>query len=454
MKAKILIVVVLVAGLAAVIWWKPWIPKQKLPNILLITLDTTRLDHLSCYGYHLETTPNLDLLAKEGQVFENALAVSSWTLPTHASLFTGLYPSTHGAHYSSSGKQTFSSALDMGREEFYESFRVNGLPEEAVTLAEVLKKAGYRTGGVGAGPWMKPLFGVAQGFDYYSCNVDATWGKKADEISATGNFFIRKNKDAPFFLFLNYFDPHAPYWAPKEYESKFYDMSDRIESAEIIKYDAEIAFMDFEIGRVFQQLKDLGLYDDTWIIVMGDHGELLGEHMLKGHGYTLYQETIRSPLIIKWPAGWSDPPSTEQQCQQVDIMPTIIQRLGIDSGVRFEGQPLGEVNHPLVCELYRNQAFVDSEGPRFDRDLIAVYADSYKLILSTKENDQDAGLFDLEKDPGEETDLADKKPQISNNLRGALKQWRKMLLDPLIPKEIKSIDDDTKEQLEALGYGK
>jgi arylsulfatase A-like enzyme len=438
-------------------------PSSSRPNILLITLDTTRADHLSCYGYFRKTTPNLDQLAAEGQRFENALAVSSWTLPTHASLFTGLFPITHGAHYSDKGRVTLSEAVEVGRKELYDTFRANGLSAESTTLAEMLKAEGYATGGIGAGPWMNPVFGLDQGFDYYDCDVNSTWGRRADEVTALGQHFIKGLERGPFFLFLNYFDPHGPYTPPKSCALQFKDEAfmARAKSDPSLKreyetclYDGEIFFMDKQIGYMLDTLKERGLYDDTWIIVLGDHGELFGEHGLEKHGYSLYEGEVAMPLIIKWPEGWAPCRNTDARYQQVDIVPTIAERLGLESPPAFEGEPLDRLTHPAVCELYRNQGNVTTKGERFDRSLTALYADQYKLILSTKEEDRDAGLFDLAADPAEEEDIAASRPQLAEALRTLLDQWRASCLNPLTPKQIDAIDPETQRQLEALGYGK
>ncbi|MFH2000687.1 MAG: sulfatase-like hydrolase/transferase [Planctomycetota bacterium] len=289
-------------------------------------------------------------------------------------------------------------------------------------------------------------------------------GRQADEITVLGNAFLRKNRDKPFFLFLNYFDPHAPYQPPKELLTRFLDesafdertLSDPEASARynLSLYDSEILFMDQEIGRLFDELKKLDLYEDSWIIVISDHGELLGEHELKGHGQTLYEPSVHCPMIIKWPDAWTERPSTEKPCQQVDIMPTIARRLHVEAGLHFEGQPLGEITHPTVCELFRNPGFAESKGPRFDRNLKAVYAGPYKMIVSTKEQDQDAGLFDLLKDPGELIDLTAEKPDVIKSLKILLERWSESLHNALPPKQIENVDLETQKQLEALGYGK
>ncbi|MBU0756220.1 MAG: sulfatase-like hydrolase/transferase, partial [Planctomycetes bacterium] len=200
-------------------------------------------------------------------------------------------------------------------------------------------------------------------------------------------------------------------------------------------------------------LREKGLYDDLWIIVVGDHGELFGEHGLKGHGFSLFEETIRCPLIIKWPKGWKNLPQEEEPCQQVDLMPTILNRLRLEPLAPLEGQPLGEVTHAQVCELYRNEGNVTAQGDRFDRDLIALYTGGFKLIRSSRDNDPDAGLFHIETDPGEKQNIARDRPRLADLLAQTLEQWKATRLDPLTPRRIESIDETTEAQLKALGYG-
>jgi len=458
---KIRILLLLFFLVAMIIIWGILRSGRKQPDILLITLDTTRLDHLSCYGYKRKTSPNLDLLAEEGQRFENAIAVSSWTLPAHASLFTGLFPATHGARYSEEGEISLNAAIpDLG-EEIYGWFLTNRLPEEALTLAEALRAAGYATGGIGAGPWLEPIFGLAQGFDFYDSDIRSVAGRRADRVNALAVPFIRKNADRPFFLFLNYFDPHAPFEPPPAFTFKFFpenktkDMADDPVLAEafaIARYDAEIFYMDMQIGLIFDELKNLGLYKDTCIIVMGDHGEHFGEHGLSGHGYSLFEKAVRAPLIIKWPGGWKALSSNKEMCQQVDIMPTILQRLGVELPRTLEGAPLGEVSHPVVCELYKSAGNIKKKGDRFDRHLKALYDGRYKLIRSSKQEDPDAGLFDLSVDPDEKEDLSKVKPGLAESLQSQLEQWERTLQAPLPAGPVESIDRKTEEQLKALGY--
>jgi arylsulfatase A-like enzyme len=458
---KLVILLLIVPALVIVLWNLLLDPGKVHPNIVLITLDTTRVDHLSCYGYERKTTPHLDQLGEEGQIFQNAVAVSSWTLPTHASLFTGLYPSTHSAHNSEKGDVTLGSAVEVGRKDLYGLFRATRLPDESKTLAEILKEAGYKTGGIGAGPWLKRIFGLAQGFDYWDCNVQSVMGRKADEVRILAGSFIENASKSPFFLFLNFFDPHAPFIPPARLRFKFFPQNKArliksdpalAETFMMSQYDSEIFFMDEQIGLVLEQLKEVGLYDNTLIIAIGDHGEHFGEHEINGHGYALFNETINIPFIIKWPENWAPVQTMDKYCQQVDILPTILDRLNLPGANRLEGTPLGKGSQPAVCELFRNEGYVNTKGPRFDRNLKALYAKNFKLIQSSRKNDPDAGLYDLIKDPNEENDLSTSMPEQARILKSLLDQWEKNLSPPLTPKAIQGIDKMTEEQLKALGY--
>ena len=430
------------------------------PNLLLVTLDTTRRDHLSCYGYDRETSPNLDRLAREGQKLERAWAVSSWTLPTHASLFTGLYPSTHGAH-AAEGEDAISldaAVRDPGG--IYREERARALPEEAVTLAEVLRDAGYATGGVAGGPWLEPVFGLAQGFEFYDGEVDSTAGRRGEEVNARALAFLREQGDGPFFLFVNYFDPHAPWDPPPAFRFRFFpearlpDVA-RDEAAardfDVSQYDGEIAYMDRCLGELLRALRDMGLYDRTWIVVTSDHGELLGEHGLWWHGLGLFEEEVRCPLVIKWPEGWPPLPDGAAPFRQVDLMPLVLERLGIESPGRMEGSARGREEAPVVCELFRNPFRVRRFGARFDRALTAVISGGFKLVLSTREGDPDAGLFSLEGDAGEGRDLSTELPGEAQRLRRLLEKWRRGLAPPL-PARAARPGADTRKRLRGLGY--
>lgn len=311
-------------------------------NLILIVMDTTRQDHLSCYGYNRQTTPNLEALSRESLLYTNAYSPSSWTLPSHASIMTGLYPSQHGAHFN----------VESSSEP-----AVNKLHDNFITLAEVLSEHGYISAGVVGATFCHRIFGIAQGFDYYNDDfqtVDHDLGhyivfRITSKIFALKNYFARRgfngvrkaaelnkiifpwletNYARPLFLFINYFDAHWPYSPPAPYNTLFEGKSDGLiiknhgnewklfgavikgghrlkeeEKAHLLsQYDGEIAYLDYHIGRLLEKLKVLGIYDESIIIITADHGESFGEHNLMDHGRALYEELLKIPLIIKYPA--------------------------------------------------------------------------------------------------------------------------------------------------------
>jgi arylsulfatase A-like enzyme len=381
----------------------------------------------------------------------NFILTSSWTLPSHASFFTGRFSSSHGAHATQEGGVALSQVL--GDRSHFPFFAANQLPEEAVTLAEVLRDQGYVTYGVGSGPWLKPIFGLHQGFDVYDNETDSMNGRRADEVNALALAYLRRVSGRPFFLFLNYFDPHYPYTPPEDLWEQFLAPEDNSKRAqELARYDAEISYMDRNIGELLGELKRLDLYDRSWIVAASDHGEHFGEHGLKFHGFSLYEGVVRGVLILKPPLGTTLPINPYEPCQPVDVMPTLLEALGIEPRPPMEGQPLGSIVHPVVAELFENPGNVRWRGERFRRRLLAVYSERHKLVVSSKPNDPDAGLFDLVRDPDEQFDLSSRLPDTVRSLTAELESWHSQLLPPLATKRVESIDAETRRQMEALGY--
>jgi len=418
--------------------------------VVLISLDTTRRDHLSVYGYDRPTSPRLEELAKDGLVVQDFLTTSSWTLPTHASLFTGLFPSSHGAHYSNRGDVALADA--EGAPEGFQAFRANRLPEQATTLAEVLRTAGYQTAAVTAGPWFKPVFGLGQGFDHYDADFGSLEGRRGDQVTDLALDVIARAGSRPFFLFLNYFDPHDPYDGHgTSWEQFLKPADDFARSKQLAEYDAEIHFMDAQVGRVLDDLMARDLYARSWIVVTSDHGEHFGEHGLEIHGFSLYEDVVRGVLIIKPPQGTKLAVATGARPQSVDVMPTLLDAIGIDAPEGIEGQPLHAISHPAISELYRSAGNVQWKGERFRRELRAIYDGDYKLIVSSKSADPDAGLFDLASDPNEEMDLRETRPEIASALRMRLEQWS-VGRTSLATTPVESLDPETRRQMEALGY--
>src|SRR5436190_2137387 len=248
------------------------------PNEVCITIDTLRADHLRCYGYRQISTPNIDGLAIDGVRFERAYTSVPVTLPSHTTIFTGTYPTFSGMH----------------------DFAGNKLSPDQPTLASVLKYRGYNTGAVVASAVLDARFGLNHGFDFYYDHFDFNRLQEAniDEMERPGNVvadvtldWLSKNYQKKFLLWMHLYDPHFPYRPPAPYSDEY---KDRL-------YDGEIAFADAQVGRLLRFLKEKGLYRNTLIVLAGDHGESLGEHGERTHGFFIYNATLHVPLIIHMP---------------------------------------------------------------------------------------------------------------------------------------------------------
>ena len=252
------------------------------PNLVLISIDTCRADHLSCYGYERPTTPNIDAVASEGALFERATAAVPLTLPSHSTMLTGTLPPYHGVRDN----------------EGYV------LSEANETLAEILKARGYKTAAAVGSFVLDARFGLAQGFDTYDDRMDAGPAtpfsgaeRRGEEVSRSAVQWLEANREEPFFLFLHYFDPHWDYRPPPPFDEIYADEP----------YAGEVAYVDHCIGTVLDKLKSLGLYDTALIAIVGDHGESLGQHGEPGHGFFVYESSLRTPFIVRPPGGLKKP---------------------------------------------------------------------------------------------------------------------------------------------------
>lgn len=420
------------------------------PNVILITLDTTRADHLSCYGYHRKTSPNLDGLATESVFYTKTLATSSWTLPSHASLFTGKFPSSHGAKYDPNGPLRLGDAIKK-RANAQRIFRVCGLAEDETTLAGILQTAGFATGAVVGGPWMKRIFGLDKGFDFYDDDqITSASGRPADQINESALKWIKKNREREFFLFLNYFDPHRPYEPPEGFIEKFLPEAAKLGGKltieeQIALYDTEIFYMDHHIGVLLRKLKDYNLYDNSLVAITADHGELFGEHGLFRHGQCLYQEEIHIPLMIKYPKGQVPPARIDSPVQLTDILPMILNHLEIGLPENIQGGTPPETGHPLFAEVYPS-----SKSLANGSDWRAIFDGNFKFFWNSKGKNL---LFNLAEDPRESVNLVVQHPQRAARMLSELNQYLTKLPKPGKPSsEKKDVDPKTAEALKKLGY--
>jgi arylsulfatase A-like enzyme len=338
------------------------------PNILVIIVDTLRADHVSSYGYSRPTSPNLDRIAQGGVLFANAFSTSSWTKPSHASLVTGRYVYEHGA-------------------DAYKS-----LDDRYPTIAEALRARGYRTGAFSAnvGAFNRRL-GFGRGFihfeDYYrsigdvaistvygrvietyilhhGLGFEGELGRKwATDIDRSVLRWIDRDRGRPFFAFLNYYDPHAPYVPPQPYRSKFSQlknpgglintywdmqhiyvpMTPEQLQGEIDAYDGTIAYVDNYIGQLLAELQKRGLAEDTLVVITADHGELFGEHGLLEHTNSLYREVLHVPLIFWWPGHIPEGKRIEVPVSNVALPPTLLDLIGAEGQTSFPGPSLAQL---------------------------------------------------------------------------------------------------------------
>jgi arylsulfatase A-like enzyme len=311
------------------------------PRVILISIDSLRADHVGCYGYSRRTTPHIDSLATNGFVFNNCIAQSSWTLPSHASLLTSLFVKTHGA---------------CGPNE--------GVSPKALVIAEELRRHGYATAAFVTAPFLLPQYGMNQGFDLYDArcssvrHIDSHHDVTNPCVHRRAGEWLNEWHSVPFFLFLHYWDVHYDYVPPAPYDTMFdpsYQgsitgrdfaknvlvrpgMPQRDLEHLIALYDGEIAYTDAYVGELLRNLARLGIADETLVIVTSDHGDEFLEHGATGHGHTLYQELIRVPLIWAEPGGGDGPCLLDNVVQLVDIAPSILEYLGFPVPEVLEGR--------------------------------------------------------------------------------------------------------------------
>lgn len=413
------------------------------PNVLLVTLDTTRSDRLGAYGYERATSPNFDALAREATLYENAYATSSWTLPSHASLFTGKVPSAHGVRHDPEGGLVLAEALAGAPEDI----RARGLDPAERTLAKELRGAGYSTAAVVGGPWLLRPFGFASGFQNYDDrDIDTNAGRRAESVT-DGAIEWLQDVEAPFFLFLNYFDPHAPYWPPPSHRRAFVPDDVRLDPRSAAQagalYDGEILYMDRHLGRLLRFLRETGQYEETLVVVTSDHGELLGEHDSFGHERWLWEELVRVPLAVKPARPDPEARRVATRVQIIDLFPMILERVGLEppEGIRGRAEPDPE-------RVYL--AEVEPLSPRRPTgSWKALWEGPFKFLRSSL---GERYLFDLRTDPTESRNLADRMPERAQRAERTLQALLASRPRPSGPGPEGPVDEGTREALRALGY--
>lgn len=446
-------------------------------SVILISLDTLRADHLGCYGYSRPTSPNSDALSRDSVLFEHTYAASNWTLPAHVSLMTSLSGPSHGVYF---GNERIDSSNIM--------------------LAEVLRQKNFFCTAVTGAGYVSSFFGFSRGFETYREGEGfISHQNSAELVAGVAAEWLQNNRDKDFFLFLHTYQTHNPYACPPPYSTMFLGKDRLWERLDLLRhlggrsasyrelpaeerenivglYDGEILYTDESLIKgLIEKLKELDLYDQSMIILTSDHGEEFYEHGAWMHGPGLYDESIRVPLIIKFPDSRFRGKRIATLVRQVDIMPTVLDVMGIPAGeLNLEGRSLLPVvqgkekgDRTFLADAVYDTSFGNSrrgEEPDmifpdkvafgikknkliFNREL---EPDVYRFFSPPPPRGQAAELFDLETDPGEKRNLASQK---ADSVRDQVRIIQEVYKN-VAKKRAKRIQVDEKleEQLRALGY--
>ncbi len=399
-------------------------PRASGPNLLLVTIDTLRADHVGAYGAENAHTPTLDTLAREGVRFETAIASCPLTLPSHATLLTGLQPPSHGVR-------------DNG------FFR---LGPEAVTLAERLEASGWSTGAVVGAFVLARRFGLDQGFGVYDDEVSvrrANYGSYLERRAADVTdraLEVLERLPEPFFLWVHYYDPHAAYDPPQRW-------ADALPGR---PYDGEIAYVDAELGRLLEGLRAARRLERTLVVATSDHGESFGAHDEETHGYTLYDATLAVPLLLRGP-GVPTGRVVGGVARHADVLPTVLARLGVEPPPELDGRdlaPLWEADAPPSRRL----AYAESLATELHHGwspLFAARSDTYHYVQAPRPE-----LYRLARDPAQRHNLLEdgaspEEAAAAAELEAHIERMRAGESEPATPSQP---DADTLERLRALGY--
>lgn len=424
-------------------------PKQLPPPIIIVSLDTVRADELSCYSGPDDATPVLDAFAAKSTRFARCIAAAPWTLPSHASMFTGFFPSEHGAHSFLPG-------------EGYQGDNVFALHESFKTLAEALGDRGYRSGGFVANSiYLRPGLGLEAGF--------GTWDVRRSEARfvterALGWLDEVKAAERPTFLFINYLDAHRPY-RTGEPEDRARERLDELIEQVMVKgheprelgddvsrlHQKAVTVLDGELERLFKGLEERGLFDRAVIVVTSDHGEAFGAHGVVEHSKDVYEDLVSVPLLVKAP-GQTTGAVSEEIASSVDVPGLIARELrGTEAGTLAAFFARVPGNHPVLSENhFSRQKDIARYGSRFRRVRRALYGEELKLIEGS---DGSLELFDMAADPREERDLSQERRDEAERLAAELHRFLgshsydgpAALPSDLTQRQL--------EDLEVLGYG-
>lgn len=472
---------------------------NKQPNVILLVMDSVRVTNLSCYGYDRPTTPNIDALAKQSTLYQQAISPGCWTLPVHASLFTGLYALNHGVTVSK-----------------------DALPEQFPTLARRLQQAGYQTACFSNNAYISDATGLDQGFD----TVEDVWratnprgiertnmSKRIKNLRSKGAWtkpiiallhgamraravvktrrsqkdsgarltnakiqsWLRESRrpDAPFFLFVNYMECHERYSPPYPYNRRFMparfspwrvaqvspikaeilngSAKRRADDIEIMRalYDGALSYLDDVIGELVRFVESLGVLDDTILVITSDHGDSLGEHNHLGHRMTLYEQLVHVPLVVRYPARFAAGAQVAQQVQLGDLFSTFLELAGADmSDVDANGfqsllDPPPAAARSFTVAENTEPISLNNTKTRMIR------TDQYKYIWKSNHQHE---LYDLTGDPSETQNVVAAQPEVARSLLEQLEAWERSLEDKHIETRRAEYDETTLQRLRGLGY--
>jgi arylsulfatase A-like enzyme len=444
---------------------QPPVPPGR-PNILLVSIDSLRSDHLHSYGYPRATSPTIDGLASEGALFRTVVSPTSWTLPAHLTLLTALPPEEHGV------------VADGMR-----------LRKDALFLAEVLWRAGYNTAGFVSAPYLDAVYGFSQGFDHYDDYTIAQVSHEDSQHVITSPTLLRMvsewlgrwndgGRQRPFFIFLHMWDVHYDYTPPPPYDSMFdpdykgtvtgehYEFGPQVHLGMdprdlrhvIALYDGEIRYTDLYLGYVLDRLKALGVLDDTVVVVTADHGDEFFEHGRKGHKKALYDESILVPLVIRFPKKVPAGKVVGPQVRLTDVAPTILSLAGVPKPPEFGSAVSDARSAPRDLTAWITDdpatlpaltAFSDLVGDA-PVPIAAVRTPAFKFIKEIKDRGKEE-LYDLGEDPGEHANLVGLDHYADTPLRQDLANWREACLGRSHAEKV-ALSEAHKERLRALGY--
>jgi arylsulfatase A-like enzyme len=432
-------------------------PESRTTSLLFITIDTTRADHTSLFGYARATTPRLEQYAREGVLCDRAYAPMATTAPSHVTMFTGLLPRHHGVLRNG-------MVLDAGVE----------------TLAERLSSHGYRSAAVVSTHLLNGGMGLAQGFDSYDdafASAEAArdrhgrprprqppaFTQDADATSRDALRWLQSQGDLgprpsarPFFLWVHFYDPHMPYAPAARYLAPFLDeLGEADAQARLVAaYDAEISASDAGAGAILDALQGAGRLDDTLVVVTADHGEGLMNHGYAGHGPQLYEEAVRVPLLFRWPHGLPRDARVSALISHADLEPTLLRLLdlepppagdGMDLALVLRARAAGDMLRPLLFQRREYESQEDA-GFHIRGEKLALRVGRYKYIEARDEDSFE--LYDLDADPGELKNLLPEKQAHATAMTGILDRWRSVAAARAASDE----SPEMAEALRALGY--